>query len=284
MGADFAMLIGCDVRKAFSEDSLQATEALVTEIKQRSSLDAVLRINESGSMPLSVLKVVNGPDGLVETTTSLDDLIASVKRLEQLESRCDGCAMRTMNTPFGCTGYIRYPITAATEEWLVEQMGEEGSLGAKLRKQLAQEIGAHGSIGSNWRARQILEREKPAEKLTGNRRLLLSLAKVSGDELIEWLFFSGLRGEEGSPYWQVDARTALSLLIILDRVEIDGQSPQWLALEAIEALGALDEASRTSRVHLKPLREEEVAAGPFEAYFRALYITFVHNAMLGVYA
>lgn len=284
MGADFAMLIGCDVRDAFFEDSMMATEALVAEIKQRSSLDAVLRINESGSMPLSVLKVVNGPDGMVETTISLDDMMASVKRLEALESRCDGCAMRTMNTPFGCTGYIRYPITALTEEWLVEQLGEEGSLGAKLRRQLAQQIGAHGAIGANWRARQILEREKPAEKKTGDRWLLISPAKVSGDELIEWLFFSGFRDAKGSPYWHVDARTALSLLIILDRVEIDGQSPQALDLDAFEALGTLDESSRASRVQLKPLREDESAAKPFEAYFRALHLTFVHNAMLGVYA
>ena len=49
MGADFAMLIGCDVRDAFFEDPMMATEALVAEIKQRSSLDAVLRINLKGS-------------------------------------------------------------------------------------------------------------------------------------------------------------------------------------------------------------------------------------------
>ena len=284
MGADFAMLIGCDVRDAFFEDPMMATEALVAEIKQRSSLDAVLRINESGAMPLSILKVVIGPNGPVETTVTLDDLMASVRRLDVLSSRCDGCALRTELTPFGCTGNIHYPITAATEEWLVEQMSEEGSLGAKLRKQLAQGIGAHGSIGSNWRARQILQRDKPAEKKTGNRWLLLSSAKVSGDELIEWLFFSGSRGEKGSPYWQVDARTALSLLIILDRVEIDGQSPQEFDLEAFEALGALDESARTSRVRLKPLNQDESAAKPFEAYLRALHLTFVHNAMLGIYA
>ena len=103
MGADFAMLIGCDVRDAFFEDSMMATEALVAEIKQRSSLDAVLRINESGSMPLSVLKVVNGPDGMVETTISLDDMMASVKRLAAMAARCDAPAAIVPTMPFAAS-------------------------------------------------------------------------------------------------------------------------------------------------------------------------------------
>lgn len=276
MGADFAMLVSCSVRDVLSDDPILATEALVAEIKQRSSLDAMLLHNESGSMPKSILKVVLGPNGPVETTIPLEDMMASVKRLDALASRCDGCALRASDKPFGCTGYIQYPISASTEEWLVALMSEEGTLGAKLRRQLAKELGTHGTIGSDWRARQILERPKAAEKTTGTRWLLLSKARVTGDEVIEWLFFSGIHDQGGSPYWEVDAKTALELLIIMDHVEIEGEIAEVLALEGV--------SQREARVRWKTPRTVIEPARAFETYFRALYITFVHNALLGVYA
>ena len=141
MGADFAMLVSCSVRDALSEDPVMATEALVAEIKQRSSLDAVLLHHESGAMPKSILKVVLGPNGPVETTIPLEDMMASVRRLDALAARCDGCALRAEEKPFGCIGYIQYPITTSTEEWLVASMSEEGTLAARLRKELARKIG-----------------------------------------------------------------------------------------------------------------------------------------------
>ena len=276
MGADFAMLVSCSVRDALSEDPVMATETLVAEIKQRSSLDAVLLHHASGAMPKSILKVVLGPNGPVETTIPLEDMMASARRLDALAARCDGCVLRAEDKPFGCTGYIQYPITAATEEWLVASMSEEGTLAAKLRKELARKIGAHGSIGSGWRARQILQREKAAEKKTGTRWLVLSGAKVSGDEVIEWLFFSGTHDEHGSPYWQLDARSALELLVIMERVDFEGTLDELLALQGV--------SQREARVRLKVLGEEDAPARPFEAYFRALHIAFVHDALLGVYA
>lgn len=276
MGADFAMLVSCPVRDALSEDPVMATEALVAEIKQRSSLDAVLMHHASGAMPKSILKVVLGPHGPVETTIPLEDMMASVKRLDALAARCEGCPLRAEDKPFGCTGYIQYPITASTEERLVASMSEEGTLAAKLRKELARKIGAYGSIGSGWRARQILQREKPAEKKTGTRWLVLSAAKVSGDEVIEWLFFSGTHDEHGSPYWQLDARGALELLMIMGRVEFEGALDELLALQGV--------SQRERGVRLKALGTEDAPLLPFETYFRALYITFVHDALLGVYA
>jgi hypothetical protein len=174
MGADFAMLVSCSVRDALNEDPILATEALVAEIKQRSSLDAVLLHHASGAMPKSILKVVLGPNGPVETTIPLEEMMASAQRLDALAARCDGCALRAEDKPFGCTGYIQYPITTSTEEWLVASMSEEGTLAAKLRKE--------------------------------------------------------------------------------------------------------------ARVRLKVLGDEGAAARPFETYFRALHITFVHDALLGVYA
>lgn len=63
------------------------------------------------------------PDGTGETTTIVvQDVLDRVEQLTQLAPYCVGCPANRTGNPFGCTGFIQYPLSAQGEAWLLNQL------------------------------------------------------------------------------------------------------------------------------------------------------------------
>ncbi len=52
----------------------------------------------------------------------VQDLLDAAAELHPLREHCAGCPANRTGEPFGCIGFIQYPITKAGENWLIERL------------------------------------------------------------------------------------------------------------------------------------------------------------------
>lgn len=63
------------------------------------------------------------PAGETETEVIVvQDILDLANQLTPLEHHCAGCPANRANKPFGCTGFVQYPISGAAEAWLLNQL------------------------------------------------------------------------------------------------------------------------------------------------------------------
>lgn len=63
------------------------------------------------------------PEGETEAQVVIvQDLLDQAAELEPLIHHCEGCPANQLGRPFGCMGFINYPITAAGEAWLIDRL------------------------------------------------------------------------------------------------------------------------------------------------------------------
>lgn len=120
-------LVGLDCKPK----QLVGTERLVSKVKaQRQAeglLDMVRAQGDTRDPAFIVLTTVRtGPDGeQVQTQVSLAELLRQGDNLPALATACEGCPANVLGAPFGCYGSVAYPITEATEQWLLQLLPED---------------------------------------------------------------------------------------------------------------------------------------------------------------
>ena len=63
------------------------------------------------------------PEGQEETRVIVvQDLLDEAAELKPLEHHCEGCPANIGERPFGCMGFIQYPISQRAENWLLDQL------------------------------------------------------------------------------------------------------------------------------------------------------------------
>jgi len=63
------------------------------------------------------------PEGEEETELIVvQDILDRVAELNPLAPHCQGCPANRTGAPFGCTGFIQYPISGEAEAWLLNQL------------------------------------------------------------------------------------------------------------------------------------------------------------------
>jgi len=69
----------------------------------------------------------------------VQDLLDEAAELQPLESHCVDCPANCAQRSFGCMGFIQYPIAAAAEQWLLDQLPtpEEALCWMLLRRGIA---------------------------------------------------------------------------------------------------------------------------------------------------
>jgi hypothetical protein len=108
-------------------------------------------------MPSGALPVYTMRGGVVEESS----VSPGSDGLDQWATHCAGCPARTYDQPFGCYGFIGYPIRAATEQWLIERAKQMGVTCAVAIDVLAQ-IEITGAHAADLRARGRTFFESPA--------------------------------------------------------------------------------------------------------------------------
>lgn len=127
MGAEYSLVQPCAVRAAFDDSQ----DDFARVLKQTSQLEALLEsakakgtdLAELRKSPITRVKIVGGE--AQEERIFVEAMEREAGELKALAPHCAGCSANIAKEPFGCCGYIAYPIPRAEEEWLLAQLPED---------------------------------------------------------------------------------------------------------------------------------------------------------------
>src|SRR5438552_2470233 len=122
MGIDHVIDLDCAPKQTFS------TDGILTRLKARERAGTILKLfrDNGDQRPPSEMgfeMVRRMSDGTEETQiVVVQDLLDDAAQLEPLSKHCVDCPANRLRQPFGCFGYINYPISRAAELWLLKQL------------------------------------------------------------------------------------------------------------------------------------------------------------------
>ena len=126
----------------------------------------------------------------------VQDLLDHAAVLDAHADHCSACPANRSGSPFGCMGFVQYPISAGAEAWLLDRLPvPDEPLVWLLLKQGIQRLGYDGS---SVRALRELDNQNQADERIyfmspeAPRRRLGEL-RVSGDQALEMIFGVGDR-------------------------------------------------------------------------------------------
>lgn len=187
MGVDYLVHYDCEPKRALT------LEGLMGRLKGRDRAEKIIRLyrEQGDKRPPSQMgfeMVRHLPDGGEETEVIVvQSLLDSAAELTAWEAYCMGCPANLTGMPFGCVGAINYPISAAAERWLLDQLpGEDHPLVFMLLQSAIREKGYTGQSVVPLRAQKgvFLESADVLERDLGH-------VVVNGNQVFELLFLSG---------------------------------------------------------------------------------------------
>ena len=75
----------------------------------------------------------------------VQDLLDHAAALDAYAGHCVSCPANRTGDPYGCTGFIQYPITALAETWLLDQLPAQ-----RRTARLAAFAARHSEAGLRW--------------------------------------------------------------------------------------------------------------------------------------
>jgi len=198
-----------------------------------------------------------GPDGEEENRVIVvQELLDAAEQLRPLESHCVGCPANRSGLPFGCMGFINYPITEAAEHWLLDRLPvPDEPLVWLLLKQVVQEFQYDGSTVNEWRVNGDMFFE--TSDVHGRR---LGELSVNANQVFEMLFS---RREYIMP------RQAALLLLFFRAVERDMEADEIKNLDPAPA-----NLEEVYPFILKEDEDDDHTVSELKAFFRAMYLAW----------
>lgn len=186
MGVDFVQDRDCRVKRELGLDRL------VGLLKSRGQAAMLARkLEESGEDPemATIRRVVLYPSGPVEEEVRMADLMKAGAVLEPFAPLCEGCTANFREAPFGCCGYLNYPISNAEEQWLMERLPRSTSCVAWIYlRAVLRELKIDGAPVARLRGELYFERDEPVVRTwdTGGEQIA-----VTSDQILHLLFYTG---------------------------------------------------------------------------------------------
>ncbi len=237
MGADLIIHLDCPAKATLGDgDILDGTVAMLRMRKSSSQAMAVAaQLQESGiGLDVPCIRVIlQTAEGEQERKVSVVDLLAEAAPLKGLEGDCAACLANVGNQPFGCLGYVHYPITPAAEAWLAARVQHADTLGGRLLCDALRDFGYTGEIFSTWRERGLIEASEPVSVVVDPEAD--PPVTVSTDQLFQAVFAVGNH---------LDPVHCALVLMWLGALELDGEVPGDLDMAPLETLIALDSPER----------------------------------------
>lgn len=197
-------------------------------------------------------------DGSDDTRVIIvQDLLDAAAEIKPLEHHCAGCPANRAGKPFGCIGFIQYPISAKAEAWLLNRLPvPDDALVWLLLKQGVEEFQYDGSSLGSMRAANGVYFEFASEM---TRKL--GEFKITNDQVFEMLFLLG----------NLNPKHAAVLLLFFHAIDRD--------LEADEIM-AVSDGKRTMPFLLTPQADDDQTILELKAFFHALYLAWKLNVRL----
>ena len=126
----------------------------------------------------------------------VQDLLDHAQDLDAYQRHCSGCSANRTGSPYGCIGFIHYPITAHCETWLLDRLPvPDEPLVWLLLRQGVRRFGYDGASVKALRdqdhSRGIDERRYFELPVAPQRRL--GELPIDGDQVFEMIFGVGNR-------------------------------------------------------------------------------------------
>lgn len=229
MGIDYVVDLDCSPKQALS------IEKIIALIKSRNQIATIVEMarrdgDERPSEEITFTRMVMRPEGPTEQQVSVRTLLQQVGELEPHVQHCDGCEANLCERPFGCYGYISYPIPVAAEEWLMSLLPADlESSGGYILQSAVADFEYDGGMFLDMRPQDMFfESPTPVE------RTWASFALTS-DQLLQMLF--GLGG--------LQTGHCQMMCLILGMIQTEDEEPHSLpqppeeAIEMAYAINAL---------------------------------------------
>jgi hypothetical protein len=172
MSFDYYIQYPCKVRESASDEELLQME------KSKNRAEYVLNLMRNDpktdkSIPESEWTfqvMVQRPEGLEEKRVKIVDLLAESVPLKSLSVNCKGCTANIKQVDFGCGGAINYPLTAATEKWLISMLPEDiNSQAGKLLQMAINDFNFDGkAIDASRNRKDLYESSVPEIRKWGS--------------------------------------------------------------------------------------------------------------------
>lgn len=192
----------------------------------------------------------------------VQDLLDEAAELDPLAGHCAGCPANRIGAPYGCMGYIGYPVSAKAEGWLLDRLPvPDEPLIWLLLKQVVQEFRYTGATVAGWRG----EDSSFFEAASAPRRRLGEI-QMDGDMVFEMLFTRRAH---------ILPRQGALLLMFFGAIERD--------LEA-DAIRALDPAPPDAPTRypflLTPEEADDESITALKGFLHAVYLAWILNVNL----
>ena len=201
----------------------------------------------------------------------VQDLLDHAAALDDHADHCASCPANPDNQPFGCIGFIQYPITARAETWLLERLPvPDEPLVWLLLRQGIQKLGYDGSSVKALRDTDgdIENGERTYFELPIAPQRRLGELRVNGDQVLEMVFGVGER---------IIPNHAGILLLFLHVIDRD------LEAEEIQDISSFNAVIR-DRIPFAMFADAEAdqCIRELVAFFRALYTAWRLNLSLRI--
>lgn len=230
MGIDYMIDLACKPKEALT------VEGLMVRLKGRERAARIIELyrDQGDQRPpadMGFEMVRRLPDGSEEAEVIVvQDLLDMAQELNPWEGYCEGCPANHLSTPFGCTGYINYPLTEKAEQWLLDQLPDNSHpLPFLLLQKAVREMGYQGTAAAPLRDQEgvFFSSLEPLERNIDGFR-------INSNQVFELLFLSGpIRPAHATMLLQffgglspdLDADTIMQLAVPPSQEWIETQTP-----------------------------------------------------------
>lgn len=191
----------------------------------------------------------------------VQDLLDRAAELEPLKHHCAGCPANRANRPFGCIGFIEYPVSAVAESWMLDRLPvPDEPLVWLLLKQGVEEFRYDGKLVERLRQMQdvYFEDRQVQGRLFGEFNL-------NANQLFEMLFAVG----------NINPNHGALLLLFLNAIRRDLEANEIMAL----APAANDVETRYPFI-IETDDDDDKTVAEIKEFLRALYIAWKLNVKL----
>ena len=271
MSLDFEVGLPCEPKRVLGAgDARKGGARLDVLLAARNRAELIERLAaESSADPrtLPFTHVVMDEKGRrTERRLDYDALRAEASELVPLAPTCTGCPANLAGEAFGCEITINYPVRAAAEEWLMEQIEEPGTLGATLCLSAMKDFRYGGAPVRRLRKSGLFERSSTVSRKLGTG---LFGGTVTSDQILEAVCAVGK---------EVAPAHAFTVLAWFGALIVDGKVPRAQQDAALlMRIVAMDTPEKRAQVELNVSEPDDEMPGSAQM---AMLLRALHRCWL----
>ncbi|HVU13063.1 MAG TPA: hypothetical protein VHD90_17415 [Phototrophicaceae bacterium] len=245
------------------------TEGILERLKARARAEEVIRLfrvngDQRPPSQMGFEFTRSNREGEEENRVIVvQEMLDQAAELDPLEHYCVGCPANRKGEPFGCIDQIEYPISAAAERWLLDQLpGLEQPLIWLLLRQGIQELGYDGASVRPLRASEAYFEER---RVAGRD---MSEFVMTADQVFEMVFLLGT----------IQPAHAGVLLLFFNAIPRDLETAQ--IVQIMNHALSTEEIAQQYPFQMRHLDSDDRTISELKTFFRALYRAWSLNLPL----